>query len=423
MKTLLKNFKKISYGELLVFILICILIVYFLITLFDKNTPENFYNYSSSNSGITNVSTTATNGSQHINNNSGSSNINSKTLVIKEYYASESKDNEEDDTPYGEGALKSREDDTPYGEGSLDFREDDTPYGEGSLDFREDDTPYGEGSLDFREDDTPYGEGDTPYGEGAITTLQDILEQTNKNIEDNKDLIQNAYILLDKLEKAKDLAEALFTKSSKRLLEEKRTNKNMNSNYLASLEEDVRNSKNVLDISNEKLVRQQNYISNLKVSGNFDSEFKYLRKAGLIDFDDHIDTNDSNNIRPSTSTSPNKKTIINNNYNQYYGGNKELTKFLKKLIDDKKNYSDMTLMDQGMCSDLNNKLDTMSLAEFKNNRFIQDLKQKCDKNEEECPLWSPSTDQTALIGTLLEKAKDTNVGSMIPKREISNDYL
>ena len=33
------------------------------------------------------------------------------------------------------------------------------------------------------------------------------------NIEDNKDLIQNAYILLNKLKSARDLAEASYTKS------------------------------------------------------------------------------------------------------------------------------------------------------------------------------------------------------------------
>ena len=364
MKRLLKNLKKVSYDELLVFILICILIVYFLITLFDKNTHENFYN-SSANSGITNVSTTSTNGSRHLNNNSDISNINKKTLVIDE------------------GFLENN----------------------------------GEG---------PTEDTITSTSEDTITsTYEDTIKKATQKIEDNKDLIQNSYILINKLIGARDLAEASYTKSATRLLHEKRTNPDMTSNYLRSLEVDKSNNSNILKFAKEKLLRQQNYIANLKVSGKFDSEFAYLKKSGLIDIDDDVDTNNSNNIRPTTSTTTpkDKQTIVNYNYNQYYGGNKELTQFLKKLVDDKKNHSDMTLMDQGMCSDLNNKLDTMSLAEFKNNRFIQDLKQKCDTNEEECPLWAPSTDQTSLIGTLLEKAKNTNVGSMIPKKEISTDYL
>ena len=375
MKRLLKNLKKVSYDELLVFILICILIVYFLITLFDKNTHENFYN-SSANSGITNVSTTSTNGSRHLNNNSDISNINKKTLVIDE------------------GFLENN--------------------GEGPT----------EDTITSTSEDTI-----TSTSEDTITsTYEDTIKKATQNIEDNKDLIQTTYILLNKLIGARDLAEASYTKSATRLLHEKRTNPDMTSNYLRSLEVDKSNNSNILKFAKEKLLRQQNYIANLKVSGKFDSEFAYLKKSGLIDIDDDVDTNNSNNIGPTTSTlkdrnSKDKQTIIHNNYNQYYGGNKELTQFLKKLVDDKKNHSDMTLMDQGMCSDLNNKLDTMSLAEFKNNRFIQDLKQKCDTNEEECPLWAASTDQTSLIGTLLEKAKNTNVGSMIPKKEISTDYL
>jgi len=117
--------------------------------------------------------------------------------------------------------------------------------------------------------------------------------------------------------------------------------------------------------------------------------------------------------------------IIHNHYNQYYGGNPEMTKFLQQLtnkLDNNKQEGDLNLMDQGMCSELNNKLSTMTLAEFKNNRFVQDLKSKCEKSDGVDCSFRPTNSQTALLGTLLEDAKKTKVGDILPKEEISTDY-
>ena len=117
--------------------------------------------------------------------------------------------------------------------------------------------------------------------------------------------------------------------------------------------------------------------------------------------------------------------IIHNHYNQYYGGNPEMTKFLQQLtnkLDENKQEGDLSLMDQGMCSELNNKLSTMTLAEFKNNRFVQDLKTRCEKSDGVDCSFRPTNSQTALIGTLLEDAKKTKVGDILPKEEISTDY-
>ena len=117
--------------------------------------------------------------------------------------------------------------------------------------------------------------------------------------------------------------------------------------------------------------------------------------------------------------------IVHNHYNQYYGGNPEMTKFLQQLtneLKENKQEGDLSLMDQGMCSELNNKLSTMTLAEFKNNRFVQDLKTRCENSEGVDCSFRPTNSQTALLGTLLEDAKKTKVGDILPKEEISTDY-
>lgn len=105
-------------------------------------------------------------------------------------------------------------------------------------------------------------------------------------------------------------------------------------------------------------------------------------------------------------------TIINN----YYGGNKEMAKFMQKLLQQNQNnlnqQQDKSLMDQGMCSQLNNQLGTLSLAEYKNTRFMDELKAKCAKQEQACKV-SPQIDQTALIGTLLSDSKNTRVGDIL----------
>jgi hypothetical protein len=107
-------------------------------------------------------------------------------------------------------------------------------------------------------------------------------------------------------------------------------------------------------------------------------------------------------------------TVINN----YYGGNKELAKFMEKLLQQNKQdmnkdmNQDKSLMDQGMCSKLNNQLGTLSLAEYKNTRFMDELKAKCVKQEQSCKV-SPLVDQSSLIGTLLTDSKNTRVGDIL----------
>ena len=96
-----------------------------------------------------------------------------------------------------------------------------------------------------------------------------------------------------------------------------------------------------------------------------------------------------------------------------------MTKFLKQLTqelkENNKKDGDMTLMDQGMCSELNNKLANKTLAEVKNDRLLADLKNKCDQqamNQSTCKV-APTQDQTALLGTLLTDAKNTQFGSIV----------
>ena len=112
---------------------------------------------------------------------------------------------------------------------------------------------------------------------------------------------------------------------------------------------------------------------------------------------------------------PDKKTTIVHNH--YYGGNKEIAKFLGALADQQQQQEQNELVDQGMCSELNNKLGNKTLAEIKNDRLLFDLKNKCDKyaySESTCKV-APTQDQTALLGTLLGDAKNTQFGSIVAR--------
>ena len=112
---------------------------------------------------------------------------------------------------------------------------------------------------------------------------------------------------------------------------------------------------------------------------------------------------------------PDKKTTIVHNH--YYGGNKEIAKFLGALAEQQQQQEQNELVDQGMCSELNNKLGNKTLAEIKNDRLLFDLKNKCDKyaySESTCKV-APTQDQTALLGTLLGDAKNTQFGSIVAR--------
>ena len=116
-------------------------------------------------------------------------------------------------------------------------------------------------------------------------------------------------------------------------------------------------------------------------------------------------------------TEDKKTTIV---HNHYYGGNKELAKFMNELLEQQQNNlnnEQSALVDQGMCSELNNKLQTKTLAEIQNDRTLSDLKNKCDKHaysQTSCKV-QPTQDQTALLGTLLEDSKNTKYGSLVPQ--------
>jgi hypothetical protein len=145
------------------------------------------------------------------------------------------------------------------------------------------------------------------------------------------------------------------------------------------------------------------------------------------------DENDDEEGKDSTSeVKLNKHTTVVHNH--YYGGNKDLTKFLKKLVDNQ-NKADMTLntdynqiadsniADAKMCREFHKKTSNMSMAEIKNDRILTDLKMKCDKygyKKDTCKI-QPRMDQTALLGTLLTQAEHTNYGSLLPKLKEQNN--
>lgn len=114
-------------------------------------------------------------------------------------------------------------------------------------------------------------------------------------------------------------------------------------------------------------------------------------------------------------TKDKKTTVV---HNHYYGGNKELAKMMSKLLEEHNknlNQNQMDMIDQGTCMRVNEKLNTTTLAEYKNNRFLADLKNKCDKQNmanSTCKI-APTQDQTSLIGTILSDARNTQVGSII----------
>ena len=129
---------------------------------------------------------------------------------------------------------------------------------------------------------------------------------------------------------------------------------------------------------------------------------------------DGITENSSQDI---VQTNDKKTTIV---HNHYYGGNKEMAKFMDQLLKEQQNNlnkNQSALVDQGTCTALNQQLSNKSLAEVKNNRFLADLKNKCDQHafsQSTCKV-SPTQDQTSLIGTLLEESNNTKYGSIVAK--------
>ena len=124
-----------------------------------------------------------------------------------------------------------------------------------------------------------------------------------------------------------------------------------------------------------------------------------------------------NSNQDIVQTNDKKTTIV---HNHYYGGNKEMAKFMDQLLKEQQNNlnkNQSALVDQGTCTALNEKLSNKSLAEVKNDRFLADLKNKCDQHafsQSTCKV-TPTQDQTALLGTLLEESKNTKYGSIVAK--------
>lgn len=109
---------------------------------------------------------------------------------------------------------------------------------------------------------------------------------------------------------------------------------------------------------------------------------------------------------------PQRKTVIVNNH--YYGSNKEVNDFIKELKEQKNNDENQFMLDMGQCGQLNNDLSSTKLADYKNARLRQEItEQKCRKAGYGKAQFSPSQSQTALIGTLLSDAKNTQFGSII----------
>ena len=187
---------------------------------------------------------------------------------------------------------------------------------------------------------------------------------------------------------------------------------NADNSTRTKLSDDKNSASASMIVLSKTLNNNESHLLNLKA--------QYPREYSLVvTGSDALDFEDEN----ITHSQPN---IIHNHYNQYFGGNPEMTKFLQQLtnqLQENKQEGDLTLMDQGMCSELNNKLSTMTLAEFKNNRFVQDLKSRCEKSDGVDCSFRPTNSQTALLGTLLEDAGKTKVGDILPKEDITTNYI
>ncbi len=237
------------------------------------------------------------------------------------------------------------------------------------------------------------------------TGLSTEEQKTQRTIE----MITTAYnAYLDAQQKYDDSANEYSTKTLEynEAIERKEDN-----NVLTELSDARNNASSGLYVNLRLLNDTKDRLDNLK--RQFPEEYALVVTGSEAE---DLQKDETKHVQPN---------IVHNHYNQYYGGNPEMTKFLQQLtneLKENKQEGDLSLMDQGMCSELNNKLSTMTLAEFKNNRFVQDLKTRCENSEGVDCSFRPTNSQTALLGTLLEDAKKTKVGDILPKEEISTDY-
>jgi len=186
--------------------------------------------------------------------------------------------------------------------------------------------------------------------------------------------------------------------------------------------EEVENFEEDEDIQEDQDIQEEEY-QNQKQK-ELEAELKVEKMEENQDNEDPKNDNkpafDNKGISEKSSqdivqTKDKKTTVV---HNHYYGGNKELAKMMSKLLEEHNknlNQNQMDMIDQGTCMRVNEKLNTTTLAEYKNNRFLADLKNKCDKQNmanSTCKI-APTQDQTSLIGTILSDARNTQVGSII----------
>jgi len=186
--------------------------------------------------------------------------------------------------------------------------------------------------------------------------------------------------------------------------------------------EEVENFEEDEDIQEDQDIEEEEY-QNQKQK-ELEAELKVEKMEENQDNEDPKNDNkpafDNKGISEKSSqdivqTKDKKTTVV---HNHYYGGNKELAKMMSKLLEEHNknlNQNQMDMIDQGTCMRVNEKLNTTTLAEYKNNRFLADLKNKCDKQNmanSTCKI-APTQDQTSLIGTILSDARNTQVGSII----------
>ena len=279
----------------------------------------------------------------------------------------------------------------------------------------------------------------------SIVYLIDFMN--NKYVDDKYAAVDEKYAAFKKssglVEKFQDNGTGLSTEEQKR----QRTIEMITTAYNAYLDAQQKYDDSANEYStktleyNEAIERKEdnNVLTELSDARNNASSGLYVNLRLLNDTKDRLDnlkrqfpeeyalvvTGSEAEDLQKDETKHVQPNIVHNHYNQYYGGNPEMTKFLQQLtneLKENKQEGDLSLMDQGMCSELNNKLSTMTLAEFKNNRFVQDLKSRCENSEGVDCSFRPTNSQTALLGTLLEDAKKTKVGDILPKEEISTDY-
>jgi hypothetical protein len=268
---------------------------------------------------------------------------------------------------------------------------------------------------------------DDKYGNGVEDSNGNANDDTNNNIiEKFDDHASGNQGISDQQRRIDMITTALSSfRDSKQELEEKNDEyneltidldqaiaNNADSNTRALLNTQINNASSSILILSQTVNNNEAQLLNLKA--RYPTEYALVvTGSNAIEFEDE-------NI---THAQPN---IIHNHYNQYFGGNPQMTKFLQQLtnqLQENKQEGDLTLMDQGMCSELNNKLSTMTLAEFKNNRFVQDLKSRCEKSDGVDCSFRPTNSQTALLGTLLEDAGRTKVGDILPKEDITTNYI